>query len=291
MSATRAAVIGSPVAHSLSPAIHNAIFEQNGRDCRYEAIETTAASVAQVLSMAKVESFIGLSVTMPLKECVIEYLDELTSDAATLNAVNCVKFENGAAIGHNTDGFGCAQAFRQHLGVESLAGTVVALMGAGGTARAIALELARDGAQLRVVNRTPARTDQLTNMVNAAIGTSMVSRGSDQDIADADLIVNATSVGMNLEPSGRVVGRDVPCDVSLLSSRHIVLDAVYQPLETAFLSAARESGARVIDGLWMLVWQAVKQQALWFDGASTDFSAMAAMMRNAAEQELARRRQ
>jgi shikimate dehydrogenase len=219
---------------------------------------------------------LGLSVTMPLKETVIDFLDFVTPDADFLNAVNCISFGASGSIGHNTDGDGCCDALIEQGSVR-LRGATAVLLGAGGTARSIALALVRRGAHVVVVNRTQSNALDLVNSFAGFGDEVSISVGDQSSIASASILVNATSVGMN--------SSDLPIDPIHLHSQLTVLDAVYSPLETSLLVRARETGATVVDGLWMLIHQARHQQKLWF-GEFSDASAM----RLAAERELSARR-
>lgn len=257
---TRAAVIGSPVSHSLSPAIHGASFRSLGIDWSYEAVEVTPASLGGFIASVRSGGFGGLSVTMPLKDDIIAHLDSVDDDARMLNAVNCVSVSDGSLRGHNTDGDGCCDALESE-GAVVLDGAKVVLLGAGGTARSVAVALARRGALVTVVNRTLANAAELVRMVNAGATTDARARVGDiSDINDAHVVVNTTSVGMN--------SQEVPVPADTLHPGLVVLDAVYSPLDTSFLVAARAAGARTVDGLWMLIHQARHQQLLWFSRAA-----------------------
>lgn len=272
------AVIGSPVAHSLSPALYGAAFDELGIEGTYEAIECRSGSVGEVLSELRDAGVRALSVTMPLKESVIGCLDVLDDDAALLRAVNCVSFVDGIARGHNTDGDGCADALEEQGGAV-LAGAPAVVLGAGGTARSVALALGRRGAHVGIVNRTHANAESLVQR----LAGSVASRGGSLHVADADeissasVLVNATSVGMNSDES--------PVDPSLLHGSMVVLDAVYSPMQTALLRESAHRGARTVDGLWMLVQQARRQCEHQFGAKPASGN-----LRAAAERELVRRR-
>ena len=273
---TIAAVIGSPISHSLSPAIHNAAFVAAQRSGEYVAVECGLNDVDATMLNLQSAGLVGLSVTMPLKEAVIDCLDFVTPDADFLNAVNCISFGPTGSVGHNTDGDGCCDALVDQ-GAAQLRGATVVLLGAGGTARSIALALVRRGAHVVVVNRTQSHAIALVSSFAAFGDEVSISVGNQSSIASASILINATSVGMN--------SSEMPIDTSLLHNQLTVLDAVYSPLETSLLSAARAVGATVVDGLWMLIHQARHQQKLWF-GEFSDASAM----RLAAERELSARR-
>ena len=216
---------------------------------------------------------------MPLKERIIAALDSVDEVASLLHAVNCVVLTSTHTTGYNTDGDGCCDALTEQGGAH-LGGATAVVLGAGGTGRSVALALGRRGAHVVVVNRSVSHAEQLVQRLGAVVtregGTLRV--GTIDDIALADVVVNTTSVGMNSTET--LVPR------SMLRAEHIVLDAVYQPLETTFLADARTAGATVVDGLWMLVQQARRQCVLQFGWKPT-----AEVMREAAERELRARRQ
>lgn len=275
--ATRVAgVIGWPVAHSLSPAIHNAAFRAAQLDWTYVAFAVRPGAAPDALRAMRTLGLGGLSVTMPHKEGVADAVDELAPAAAALRSVNTVVVaDDGRLVGHSTDGDGFVAALRAN-GIDA-AGRSVVVLGAGAAARSVVDALARAGvASLTIVNRSAERAREA---VALAAGRGEV--GTSGDIAVADIVVNATSLGM-----GQGTGGDgpLPCDPSLLRPGQVVVDLVYHPLETPWMASARAAGAVVIDGLAMLVHQAVLQQELW-TGRRPD----AAVMRSAALEELARR--
>lgn len=268
-----AAVIGSPVQHSLSPALHNAAFAQLGVDWVYVAFPVHTGEAQHALDAMRTLGLGGLSVTMPHKEAVAMAVDSLDPASAALRSVNTVVPQSdGTLRGYSTDGDG----FIASLAVEGVAvdGRHVAVLGAGGAARAIVDALARHGAaRVSVVNRTASSADAAASLAGAVGAVADVGV-----LCDADIVVNATSVGMG--------GDDLPCDPSLLRAGQVVADIVYHPRDTAFLQAARAVGASTVDGLGMLLHQAALQQQLWH-GHLPDVAVMAA----AAEQALAARRQ
>ena len=271
-----AAVIGSPVTHSLSPAIHNAAFAASGLDWVYTAFEVVPGAARVALAGMRAFGIAGLSVTMPHKDDVAAAVDVLDPVSASLRTVNTVVLQpDGGLAGYSTDGDGFVASLRE-AGRDPAAMRVV-VIGAGGAARSVIDALARNGAdRITVVNRSPERAGTA-----AALAGHRGHVGSIDDIAAADLIVNATSIGLGADGSEP---HHLPFDVELIEARHIVSDLVYHPLETALLAAARRRGAVAVDGLGTLVHQAVLQQELW-TGRRPD----PAVMRAAAEHELARR--
>jgi shikimate dehydrogenase len=274
--ATRVAgVVGWPVLHSLSPAIHNSAFREGGLDWAYVAFAVRPGAAPEALRAMRVLGLGGLSVTMPHKEDAATAVDALAPAAAALRSVNTVVVErDGRLVGHSTDGDGfIASLAANDVGVE---GRSVGVIGAGGAARSVVDALARSGASsVVVVNRSPDRARDAARLagVRGKVGTHA-------DLAVVDVVVNATSLGM----AGGDPAAAMPCDPALLGAGQVVVDLVYHPLETAWLAEARAAGATAIDGLWMLVHQAVLQQELW-TGRRPD----PAVMRAAALEELARR--
>lgn len=270
--ATRlAGVIGSPVRHSLSPAIHNAAYEACGLDWVYVALEVGEGAAATAFAGMRALGITGLSVTMPHKDAAFSAVDELSVAARQMRAVNCVHLADGRLIGHNTDGDGFVDSLRADAGVDPR-GLSVVVVGAGGAARSVIEALGRAGAgRISVVNRTAARAS------DAAVLAGPVGRvGGWDDVSAADLVVNATSVGLG--------GEGIPFATSLLRTGQVVADLVYHPLETPLLAAARAAGAQAVDGLGMLVHQAAHQFRIW-----TGVEPPVAAMRRAALDELARR--
>lgn len=287
-----AAVIGHPVAHSLSPALHNAAFAQLGLDWVYVALDVGPGRVADALAGMSALGLRGLSVTMPHKEAAAEFLaarGRLSPAAAALRSINTVAVgSDGVLEGHSTDGAGLVASLVA-AGVD-IAGSSVCLVGGGGAARAIADALARSGvAEIAVRNRTP-HAAEATADIAAALGVSSRVVGDDSDaVHAADIVVNATSLGMGVSaadaPSGSEAERAaLAVDPAALRPGQVVVDIVYHPRRTVLLSAAERAGAVTVDGLGMLVHQAVLQQVLWH-GQRPDAATMAA----AAERHLAQR--
>ena len=271
-----AAIIGDPVVQSLSPAMHNAVFHQRKLDWTYVAMEVHEDALAGVLQTLGGKSINAFSVTMPHKEKVFEMLSTASNDlgevdesAKAAQSVNTIAISNGRMIGSNTDGDGCCNAIEQ-AGV-GIAGSRVVVVGAGGTARAIVATLARRGASdIAVINRTESRAQDVVASVTVA------RIGNVDDIATANILINATSVGMG--------SQETSVDAAQLHSSLVVLDAVYHPLETTLLRDAKRAGAKTVDGLWMLVHQGALQQLAWFKEIGD-----VQLMRQAALDELAHR--
>ncbi|MGI9623947.1 MAG: shikimate dehydrogenase, partial [Acidimicrobiales bacterium] len=249
-----AAVIGNPVRHSLSPIIHNAAFQVLDLDWTYVAFDIAPGCAADALEAMKTLRLGGLSVTMPHKADVANALDQLTPQAALLGAVNCVAWDQGELVGHNTDGAGFVDNLVTETGI-TLGGKTCAVVGAGGAARAIVLALAEAGAaKVVVINRTKSKA-----VAAAELARDAGYAGSPEDAASADIIVNATPIGM----AGTASAGSVPIPVELLHDDQIVAELVYHPAQTPLLVAAAEAGATPVGGIGMLVHQAAHQFSLW----------------------------
>lgn len=264
-----AAVIGAPVRHSRSPGLANAAFAAAGLDWVMVALEVPDGGAPDAIAAVRALGIGGLMVTMPHKAAVIPHLDRVTEVADRLGAVNSISWIDGALVGHNTDGEGLIRSLRADDGVD-VAGRRCVVVGAGGAARSVVHALARAGAaEVIVVNRTAASAD-----VAAELAGSAGRVGEAGDIARADLVVNATSVGMGADPGSG----PTPFDPDLLHAGQVVVDLVYQPVQTPLLVAARSRGAQPVDGLGMLVHQAAISLERW-TGHAPDISAMAATAR------------
>ena len=254
------AVIGDPVRHSLSPALHAAAIRASGIDAAYMAFEVAEGCAPEAIRGAVALGLAGLSVTMPHKQAVIAALDALDPVARRLDAVNCVSFAGPArervARGHNTDGDGFVDALVSELGVHP-ADHRVAVLGAGGAARSVVLALAEAGAnEVIVINRSPERAT-----LAAALAGARGRVGVVDDLTGADIVVNATSVGLGAREGDR--NGPLPIDPGYLRSGQVVADLIYHPAATPLLLAAGQRGCRVMNGLGMLAHQAARQFAIW----------------------------
>ena len=261
-------LIGNPVGHSLSPPMHEAAYEHLGLDARYVTFEPASDRIAGAIEGASALGVRGLNVTIPFKQDVLE-LVEPDDLASRIGAVNTIDFAGSPPTGHNTDAIGTRRAFERHD--VDLDGTTAVLVGAGGAGRAIAFALADAGARVRIANRTVERADELAAVVSGATGHGLPELPS--LLADADVLVNATSVGMGADES--------PVSANALHGDLVVMDAVYRPLETRLLREATERGATTIDGGWMLLYQGVEAFERW-----TGRNAPVAVMNEALREQL-----
>jgi shikimate dehydrogenase len=275
-----AAIIGHPVEFSLSPAMHNAGFASLGLDWAYAAFDVAPGRANDALAAMRTLGIAGLSVTMPHKHDVAAAVDELDPAAAALRSVNTVvAIGDGRLRGHSTDGAGFVASLAEE-GV-SVGGRRIAVLGAGGAARSIIDALARhEAAEIVVINRTLASA---VAAVELAAGRGRV--GDFSDVSSCDIVINTTSVGMGAAVTSTDIS-DVPLDPALLRSSHVVADIVYHPRVTPLLAAAARVGATTVDGLGMLVHQAVLQEQCW-----TGLTPQVEVLREAAERHLRQRGQ
>jgi len=256
---TVVAVIGDPVGHSLSPVMHNAAFASAGRDWVMVAAPVAAGQGTAAVAAARTMGLAGLAVTMPHKADVVAAANHCSPTVERLGVANTVVLDAGGATAHTTDGDGLVDAMV--AAGHDPAGASVLVVGAGGAARSIVEAMSRRGAgAMWVANRTIERAQQCAAV--AVGGRPVVACGLDGmgDIATAvDIVVNTTSVGM----AGTDGAGASPVPAGVLRADHVVVDIVYHPIRTPLLEAAVAAGAATVDGLAMLVYQAVRQQQLW----------------------------
>jgi shikimate dehydrogenase len=244
-------VIGDPVAHSRSPAIHNAAFAALGLDWVYVAFPVAAGRGADAVAAVRTLGIAGLSVTMPHKSDVAATCDDLTPAARALGSVNTVVNRDGRIVGDSTDGPGLVAALRGH-GVDP-AGRRVLVLGAGGAARAIVDALGREGARVTVAARRADAAERAAAL--APEGRAVGFDDLDTAVAAVDLVVNATPIGMR--------GEEPPFDPAALRPAQFVYDTVYHPSPTPLLTAAAARGIPCAGGLSMLVHQAALAFVQW----------------------------
>jgi len=248
-----AAILGFPVRHSVSPAMHNAAFRELSLDWIYLAFEVAPDSVEAAFAGARALGFGGLSVTIPHKAAALAAVDEATTAARAIGAVNTiVPRGDGSLLGDNTDGAGfLASLAEEHFDPS---GQVCAVVGGGGSARAVVYVLGGAGAkEVVVVNRTPERAESAAALAGAAGRVGVAA-----DLDRVDLVVNATPLGLaGTDPEA------FPFDPGRLGAGQLLVDLVPNPAVTALMRAARDRGARVAGGLSMLVHQGALAFELW----------------------------
>ena len=280
----RLGVMGDPVEHSLSPLMQNAALKSCGLEMQYARFQIASDELASALRLLPALDFIGVNLTIPHKIAAAGIVDELDGFARRVGAINVVRVEGDKLVGLNTDGPGFARAIRSEFSVD-LRDLRVLLLGAGGGAgRAIAMQCAAEGCErLVLVNRSIEKAHQLAAELRPAFVDARVSapvarletipweeRALRFQIANSDLVVNATPIGMRHADSS-------PVPPSLLAPHLMIYDAVYSPTRTALLHAAAESGARGANGLSMLLHQGVMAFETWFERAAPIESMRAAL--------------
>jgi shikimate dehydrogenase len=270
----RLGVLGHPVAHSLSPQMQNAALEKSGLEMRYARFEIAPGELQDALGLLPGLDFIGVNLTVPHKIAALALVDEADETARQIGAVNTIKIDDGKTRGSNTDGQGFARAIREEFSVD-LRDLRILVFGAGGAARAIALECAKENCErLVIANRDPEKANQLVESLRGFFAGPRVlgpvarlqSIAADEtalrfQIANTDLVVNATPLGLSR-------GDAAPIPARLLAPHLMVYDTVYTSGPTAFVSGAIEAGAKTANGLSMLLHQGALAFEIWFDRAA-----------------------
>lgn len=267
----RLGVLGDPVAHSLSPQIQNAALEACKIDMQYGRFQISPADLGEALKLIRALDFVGGNLTVPHKIAACAFVHEIEENAKRVGAINIIKMEKAKLRGYNTDGRGFARAIRQEFAVD-LRDLRVMLLGAGGAARAIAFQCAKENCErLVIANRTVEKAKQLTEELRdyfagprvlgpvARLQAILWEEPSIRfQIAHLDLIVNATPLGLNRSDSSPIPAR-------LLAPHLMIYDTVYGDSRTGFVSAAVEAGARAANGLTMLLHQGALAFEIWFE--------------------------
>ncbi|MEH7223177.1 shikimate dehydrogenase [Bacillus sp. JJ1566] len=252
-------VIGSPIAHSLSPVMQNDIFEHYNLKARYHAFHVAPGEVKAAMKGIKALGIAGINVTIPHKIDVIEYLDEVEEVAANIGAVNTIVNENGKLIGYNTDGNGFIRSLNQVISNEELRSAKVLLIGAGGAARGIFISLAAMGVKnIDIVNRTVDRAKAIIDDCKYAVDAHALGfTETEADLGKYQVIVNTTSVGMHPNVD------EIPLSVENIAPKTIVSDIIYNPFETKLLQEAAKRGAVTQNGIGMFVYQGALAFEKW----------------------------
>ncbi|GAA0180765.1 hypothetical protein SH2C18_34050 [Clostridium sediminicola] len=243
-------LLGEKLGHSYSPQIHSSLFEKINLDAYYHLFEVNRNDLSQVVNSMKVLNICGLNVTIPYKVDIMNFIDEISSEAAKIGAVNTIALKNGKTIGYNTDYFGFG-AMLQKYGVETKNKKVI-LLGTGGAAKAAyQYFIDNDIKEIKIVSRN--NNIQLNEYEDAEI----ISYSCLESIKDFDIIVNCTPVGMYPKVDKS------PVDKEILLNYKIAVDMIYNPEQTLFLKYANELGLKTVNGLYMLISQAIKAEELW----------------------------
>lgn len=252
-------ILAFPAGHSLSPAIHNAGFDKLGIDAKYEVFEVAENELDGFMRRVRSGEISGLSVSLPYKERIMEYLDSVDENARNIGAVNTVVFRDGNLEGYNTDFIGSNKALEEVLG--SLSGLKAMVLGAGGASRAICYGLLKEGSEVIVLNRGEGRAIELAN----ELGKFGVIEGRGLDMwseVSGDILVQASSI-WTLQPdmSEEQVDEFVPDE--FVGKFRVVMDIVYKPLKTPLIVKAERLGKVIVTGDKMLLYQAAEQFRLW----------------------------
>jgi shikimate dehydrogenase len=247
-------LLGNPLAHSISPQMHNSVFEKLGINYCYMPVEVTEDNLEKVFSGLSRMNVAGFNVTVPHKINIMQYLDELDPLAATIGAVNTITVRNGKTRGYNTDGEGFVRSLEGDADI-SVQGKRVYIAGSGGAARAIAMTLATRGAEkIYFQNRTETKARKLAAEINSKIRPCCDTLPPDladrrSAAASCHVLINTTSLGMHPEED------IMPVDESLIAKHLVVVDIVYNPMMTKLLRTAKDRGCTVVQGLGMLIYQ------------------------------------
>jgi shikimate dehydrogenase len=280
----RLGILGDPVSHSASPQMQNAALKHSKIDAQYARFHVLRGELPAALALARTLDFVGVNLTLPHKIGAVESMDELDEDSKRIGAINTIKIENGKLRGFNTDGNGFSRAIREEFSVD-LRDLRVLILGAGGAARAIALQCAKENCErLVIANGTLEKgqlvADKLRSFFEEPRVLGPVPRlqaiGWEEaafrfQIANVDLVVNATPVGLNS-------GDPPPLSARLLAPHLMIYDTIYSNKRTPFVSAALEAGARSATGLSMLLHQGARAFEIWF-GREAPVEVMRAALR------------
>jgi shikimate dehydrogenase len=267
-------VIGDPIEHTLSPVMHNAAFSHLKLDFVFLAFRVKAAELENAMRGVRGLGIHGLNVTMPHKNAVAKYLDEVDPTAKFLGSVNTILNDDGRLLGFDTDGVGALKALRENS--VNPDGKKLLLLGAGGAAKAIAYALAKEVGKLCILNRASEKAKELAEVLSRTFGKKVMgdalsSSAVQRNLQDSDILINATSVGMHPNISQSLVAPQ------WLKPDLCVMDIVYNPIETKLAKDAKAAGAHVISGVEMLLYQGAASFEIW-----TGISAPIKVMRKAA---------
>ncbi len=251
-------IIGHPVAHSLSPLMHNSASEYLSLPYTYNAFDVEPANLKKALDGMRAIGIAGINVTVPYKEKVVPFLDSLDENAIQIGAVNTITLKSGKLFGSNTDGIGFIRSLKKSRFRPR--GKSVAMIGAGGSARAIAVSLFKAGiSSLSIINRSGARGKNLVNALKNIGECRFISSRSAEAlkaVSSSDLVIQTTSLGMKMSDPLPLAGAN-------LRKGQYLYDIIYAPKETRFLKNARARGARTINGLGMLLYQGSESFKIW----------------------------
>lgn len=268
-------LIGNPLSKTLSPFIHNSIYRENNINSIYLAYELKLEDLEKGIEAFKALGIEGFNITIPFKERIIPYLDNIDETAKKINAINTVKLVEGELIGYNTDYLGFLKSLE--LNNIDLNNKNILVLGAGGGSRAISIALLENNInKLYITNRTSNRGIKLVNELRRIYNDKFIKftgfNLSELDKDEIDIIINTTSVGMYPEID------ESPMDFKGFQNDLILYDLIYKPLETRFLSEGKIRGYKTINGLEMLYYQAIESQKIWLD--KEDFKGLDSILKD-----------
>jgi len=251
-------IIGYPLKHTLSPKMHNEAFRALNLNYLYLPFEVTEEMLVQALAGLKALNLCGVNVTIPYKEKVLPFLDEITMEAKTIGAVNTIVNDRGRLIGYNTDAPGFLLSLKEY-GIE-ISGKKILLLGAGGAARAVAYALLTAGAELIIANRTKKKAEELAEDFSAVGKILEILELGEDPISLQSYFMAVNTLPLGMHPYEHQMP---PVDFTGVSSDFVAYELIYNPPETIFLKMAKEKGAKTINGLSMLLWQGVLAFEKW----------------------------
>ena len=248
-------VIGHPIEHSMSPPMHNNAYKQLNMDYVYIAFHVQPENIENLINSSKTLDIKGLNVTIPHKTTIIPYLDEIDETAEKIGAVNTIQFKNGIAKGYNTDGIGAIKSIQEHT---TLKDKNILIIGAGGASKAISFTLINENINsLTIANRSQNNAENLINNIKKQTEFTNINY---QQINNVDEILNQTDIIINTTPIGMYPNHQVkpPIKTDNINNKHVIMDIIYNPLETQLLKQAKEKGATTINGTSMLINQGLE---------------------------------
>ena len=250
----RFAVIGNPVDHSLSPMLHNWVFNILNIQAEYEKIKIEEEELPNIVQKIKNGKLDGINVTIPHKENIMKFLDEINPRAESIGSVNCIFKTNSKIIGNNTDWFGFLQALETNQ--IDISKKEIIVLGSGGTGKSILFSLKQiGGKKIILINRTFQKAKELADDFVIPYHPSKI----ESLIKNDSIIINTTPMGMQTNQA--------PFDLELLHQNQILIDVIYTPLETSFLKLGNKIGAKTLNGLDMFIYQGLASLDLWFGGS------------------------
>lgn len=264
-------VIGNPLSHSISPELHNTLSSYLGINAVYVPLKVDDGKLEDAINGLKALDFKGFNITIPYKSDIIKYIDKISTEASLVGAVNTVRNIDNKLYGYNTDVSGFVTSFKEEAGT-SFYKKKVAIIGAGGAARAIAVGVAYDGAKkITILNRTLSKAAQIADVIKNNISPykeypkyveyyQLSDNICSEILRQADIIINTTSLGMYPDID------QMPVEgLEEFLSDQIVYDVIYNPAKTRFLELAENRGCKAINGLGMLIYQGIKAYEIWMD--------------------------